>query len=63
MQDDPTDGGGRISSGMNRGRATQDAQAEDAKAEGGSLCGINNRPSTKITKRAREKWISGGALE
>jgi hypothetical protein len=29
--------------------------------EGGSLCGINDRLSTKITKRAREKWISGGA--
>jgi hypothetical protein len=40
------------------GRATQDAQAE-----GESLCGINDRLSTKITKRAREKWISGGALK
>jgi hypothetical protein len=40
------------------GRATQDAKAEE-----GSLCGINDRLSTKITKRAREKWISGGALK
>ncbi|MEY4588019.1 MAG: hypothetical protein RL497_95 [Pseudomonadota bacterium] len=36
--------------------------ARHFRAEGGSLCGINDRLSTIITKRGREKWISGGAL-
>jgi len=40
------------------GRATQDAKAEE-----GILCGINDRLSTKKRKRGREKWISGGALK
>ncbi|MEY4589060.1 MAG: hypothetical protein RL497_1136 [Pseudomonadota bacterium] len=47
--DDCTDAGGRATL--------------DAKAEGGRLCGINERLSTKITKGAHEKWISGCALK
>lgn len=43
------------------GRATQEAKAEEAKAKVGSLCSINDRLSTKITQRGREKWISGDA--
>ena len=46
--DAPKDGGARISLGMKSSRATQDAKAEDAKAEGEFM---------------REKWISGGALK
>ncbi len=37
--------------------------ARHFRAEGVSLCGINDRLSTKITQRGREKWISGGALK
>ena len=62
-------GEGRISSGI-KSKTTQapkpknqsqETKVEDAKAEEGNLCGINDRLDTKKRERGRDKWICRGA--